>query len=143
MITKQEKDLISALEYAGIAELPKEWQQGKSKRIWVAAILKIRKSDMSTSYAFAYNNYNSTPQYVKVWGASAAIAEILGIYPTAYLEKDYLPTFKDNEDKNAKLAIIYDVPKEQFANLTDDEARELTIKYAIGRQILFMKQSSK
>lgn len=143
MITKQEKDLISALEYANIAELPKEWQQGKSKRIWVSAILKIRKSDMSTSYAFAYNNYNSSPQYVKVWGAAAAIAEVIGIYPIAYLEKDYLPTFKDKADMLAKLAVIYDIPQEKLDSLTDEQAKELTVKYAIGRQILFMKQQEK
>lgn len=140
MLTKKEKDLMSVLEYAGVASLPRLWVSGRSNRIWVSAILEVRKVDGSESYAFADNVYGREPHYRKVWGNMAAISSIVGIHPTQYLEKDYIPQFKTIEDLRKLMAIAYDVPEEVIAKYSDEDVKNLAYNNALSRQRMFMAQ---
>lgn len=140
MITNKEKELMAALEYAGVASMPKPWVSGKSNRIWVSAILEVRKIDGSESYAFADNIYGKEPRYKKVWGNTAAIVGIVSIHPTSYLERDYIPQFKTMDDLRKLMAVAYNVSEDVIAKYSDDDVKNLAYNNALARQRMFMAQ---
>ena len=140
MITRETLDLRNILDYANVVKLPKEWHEDSSKKIWVDAILKIRKSDCTTTYAYAYNNYGDDPKIVRVEGTASMIAEILGIYPINYLTKDFMPKFETRDEIIDYVTKAYNNDKKDIDALTDDEIKTLAYSYAIGRQIAYMKQ---
>ena len=143
MITQKEKYLLEVLEYAGLTTLPKRFDPEKDKKVWVDAILEVRKVDGSSSYAYAKNVYGKSPRYVKVWGKSAAIAEILGVYPVSFLSKEYIPVMSNRKDVVSFIARMYGASEAKVASYTDDELKTLAYAAAIKNQQIALSQSGK
>lgn len=140
MITRKQKEEREILEYAGVTSMPRVWIKDKSNRIWVSAIIEIRKVDMTTSYAFAYNRYNLTPKYIKVLGTSSGIKEIISIHPVSYLDKAYLPKFNSIEELREQISKLYNVDIKTVNKYSEDVIINLAYNYAIEWQVMKLKQ---
>lgn len=125
---------MAVLEYTGVTTLPRRWVEGKSTRVWVTAILEVRKIDGTESYAVADNVYGGDPHYKKAFGTASAINTILGIYPLSYLEKDYIPQAKNADELRAFFAEATSISAEKLAGLSDAQLKTLTYNYAIMKQ---------
>lgn len=142
MITRETIDLQNILDYANVVKLPKEWHEETSKKVWVDAIIKVKKSDCTTSYAYCYNNYGEEPKIVKVEGTAAMIVGFENIYPINYLSKDFFPKFETREEIVEYVAKAYNGNVEDTGALSDEEIKTLAYSYAINRQIMFMKENN-
>lgn len=139
MITQKEKDLQLVLDYAGLTKLPRAFDPEKSKKVWVDAVIEVRKIDCSVSYAYGYNRYGRNPNIVKVFGNAAAIREIVAVYPINYLTKEFLPELKTHEDLVEYLTTAYNVPTERVEACDAEQLKMLLYTSAIEKQIMSIK----
>lgn len=140
MIKQSEKDLQVILGYAGLSKLPKAFDAEKSKKVWIDAILEVRKCDCTVSYAYAYNVFGKSPRIIKLAGTSAAIREIVSVHPINYLTKEFLPDLSTKEEIIDYLTSVYNVPKEKVQMCDGDELKTLLYTSCIEKQIMSIKQ---
>lgn len=141
MITEKELELQEILDYTNVTKLPKAYDEAKSKKIWVDAIIEIRKKNGTTSYAYAYNDYGHAPIYKKMVGGMSVITGIANIYPLNYLSKDFLPHFENRDDIVKYVSEAYKTDMEKINALEDDGLKTLAYSYAIKRQIMYMEEN--
>lgn len=98
MISRIEEDsLYEALNYLRLSEMPDEYNP-ESGNIWVKSLVRVRKMDTSISYAVALNNGRGGYRFVKDFGRTSQIIEVLNNFPLAFLEKRDIPSFRRQED---------------------------------------------
>ena len=140
MITRKQLDLEEVLAYVGITGLPKAVNLEKSKRVWATAILEVRKNNGTSSYAYTYNRYGAEPHFVKIWGSTGAIIEIMSVHPIYYLSKEYIPKFNGREEMDKYIATEYGLDINYVKTLDDDKIKTLVYNRAIDAEITFIKQ---
>lgn len=143
MITKKEQNLLEVLEYTGLTTLPKKFDPEKGKKVWVDAILEVRKIDGSSSYAYAKNVYGKKPRYVKVWGNSAAIVEVLSVHPVSFLSKEFMPAMANRKDVVSFVARMFGASEEKVASYSDEDLKTLAFTAAIKNQQMVLAQGGK
>lgn len=143
MITKKEQSLLEVLEYTGLTTLPKKFDPEKGKKVWVDAILEVRKVDGSSSYAYAKNVYGKKPRYIKVWGNSAAIVEVLSIHPVSFLSKEFMPVMANRKDVVNFVARMFGASTEKVASYSDEDLKTLAYSAAIKNQQMVLAQGGK
>lgn len=143
MLTQKDKDLQEILSYVNLTQLPPALNQAKSKKIWVDAILEVRKVDCSLSYVYAYNRYGREPLVVHTVGSAAAIRETVAVYPVNYLTKEFLPDMRSRNAIVSYLASIYNLPIATLSEMPDDKLKVLLYTSGIDRQIDDMKTKKK
>lgn len=133
---QKEKDLMDALQYAGVPKLPAMLAAG-SRRIWTSAIMEVSKVNGEKSYAVVRNVYGRAPKIMKVFGSVAAIAKTGDIFPYAWLRKEMIPSFKSDEERTEFIAKSYGETGERVAELPLEDRDRLLYSFLIERQFEF------
>lgn len=135
MSTILERTKIEALEYSACRTLPEEFDE-QSGRFWIEAIGIVRKSDGSKNYCIIRNNHNNNFFVKKDFGLSSCIVDVEKIYPYLYLNKTYIPTFKDRNEIIDYLCSIYgEDNRTKLYNASKDDIKALVFKVAIDAQL--------
>lgn len=92
----EQLSLTEALSEARISTLPPTAKN--TNKIWVKAIVKVRKCNGSTNYAIGVNNGAGYPIIVNDYGASARIARIEEIYPFLFMASRGIPDMRSKND---------------------------------------------
>lgn len=126
METKSEQlTYMEALSEAKLTALPDEYVGG-SDRMWIKAIVKVRKCTGIACYAIAVNNGDNTPGIIRDFGSPAAIVRVENIYPYLWVDKAALPDLRNKQD-------IIDYLSDSGYN-ADDIAKMLSTKMPDGSQ---------
>lgn len=96
------ESLISALSYAAVPELPEE---DKGENIWIKALALTTRKDGSQAYVALVRGKDGNSKIVKDFSiTSAVIHKIEKVYPYLYLDGRVIPTFKDKNSKEDRIA---------------------------------------
>lgn len=101
MKTTEEISLAEVLNDCHVAELPAELT---GSRIWLIAIVKVRKRNGKVNYAKVVNDGYGRAKIVKDYGTPSVIHSIEKIYPLEYLHNTSVPRFRDAETMASYLA---------------------------------------
>lgn len=115
MNKEQNKALFDALQFAGLTELPEEWN---GEDIWVKAVVEILRGNAKTEYAVATNeNGKGKPNYIKTFGSTSIIKKPLRFFPYKLLQDKYKPSFKTKKEMQDYLLRTYPNDEAFIANL--------------------------
>ena len=134
MIEQKDKDLQEILSYANLTRLPRALDTTKSKKVWVDAILEVRKVDCTVSYVYAYNRYGQFPMVTRAVGTAAAIREVLSIHPINYLTKEFLPDVSTRDEIIKYLSAMYNEDGKVLDAMSGDELKTLLYASCVDRQ---------
>lgn len=138
MENTQEKDLMDALAYTGCSKLPRAINIVKDQsRIWVKAIAKVHKITGADTYVVLKNDYGRRPVVIKTFGESSAIANIVSIHPFEWLQPDFIPKFKNDEDRDAFLARSYGKLVEKISALSPEDKDRLLYLHLMSVQAAY------
>lgn len=134
-----EKETLSeALNYVQAACLPEPLKKNK---IFVRALVKVRKMNNHEAICYAVNNGSGEPLVKKSFGSISMIKEVVEVYPLSYLEEGVLPDFRKKTDIVEYLK-RKGIDEQQATELvmSDDkekkkEAKRLVISFCIKAQI--------
>lgn len=96
MLTPKQITLQEALQDAGMTDLPKEWTP-ESNSTWISAIVLCTKVGGQQEYVRCVNDGNGKPTVKKDYGRSAAILRYDRIFPTATLDKRFMPDLRSDK----------------------------------------------
>lgn len=143
MENTKEKEMLDALTYAGCPKLPRAINVVKDQsRIWIRAIARVRKVTGAETYVILKNDYGRKPVVIKTFGESSAIAKIDSIHPFEWLEREFIPTFKREGDKEAFLAKVYSRPVEKISALSDGDKDRLLYIHLFAAQSEYNRNKS-
>lgn len=140
-LDKLQTELRAALDYLNISQIP-EKLSSEEKRIWVTALLEVRKSDFSRSYAIGRNIYGKSPKIYKTFGNPAMIKQIVNIYPITWLESKFVPAIKSKDDVIDYITKYYNVQREAVAKQNNEDLKSLLYSSAIERQSLSQNEKA-
>lgn len=81
---REEESMMRALMAARCGALPTEFVP-EEDRLWLRAIVKVKKYDGSTSYCLAENYDNIKPHITVDYGTTAIIKAVVAIYPYEFV----------------------------------------------------------
>lgn len=93
----EESSLYEMLTELKITEIPEELP-ADTENIWVKALVRVKKRDLSINYAIALNNCKGGASIIKDSGRTSTVVKIMNIYPLNYLDKRDIPTFNKQSD---------------------------------------------
>lgn len=88
--------LQECLAATGQRDLPKKIGANYNK-VWIKAICLVRKAGGFEEYCLCDNDGNNKPSIKRDFGRSAAIQEILGIFPYQELEGRFTPDLRSDK----------------------------------------------
>lgn len=125
MANVKEKSLVDALSYCSLRELPPIWDK---ENIYIKALAEVFKNDGTYGYVLLRKGADCKDYVVKDFGSCAMITKTISVHPFVFLESKWMPKFKPNEKKEAKIKWL----KSMGVEITDES---LTIK-EIDKKIL-------
>ena len=93
----EEKSMLDALSYCDLRDVP---EADTNKYIWLRALALVEKADGNRAYVLMEKNENGKDVIKKDFGTTAAIVNIVEVYPFKLLEAQFLPEFQSNDKKN-------------------------------------------
>ena len=103
-MTYKEKTLAEAMSYAKVPKLPEEYK-ATGMKIWVRAIVKVKKYNGRSNYALAVNDGSGSPRVVKDFGEMVGIKTFEAIYPYEYVTDEKMPSLRNKKDIIAFLSV--------------------------------------
>lgn len=87
----KDKSLRLALEGSGCTELPKS-RNNDDDGFWIKAIVLVRKSNFTTSYAMAERRGDGCINYTRDFGDMSPIMGLISVHPYLYLDERLIPS---------------------------------------------------
>lgn len=97
MINLEEDSLYAALNHLRLSEMPDEYDID-SGNIWVKSLVRVQKRDTTISYAIALNDGRGGYKFIKDFGRTSPIVQVLNNYPLVFLEKRDMPSLRKQDD---------------------------------------------
>lgn len=130
--TEETKNLAIAYTRSGV--LPPELSEETD--VWVYAIVRVLKANTKEEYVVArheFRNGEDTFDVIKDFGECFKIVKAISIHPYEVVE--YVPEFKDSEERIKYLCKVYKCKKEEFKDFTEDRLCAAVKKYLIFKHI--------
>ena len=136
-----EKNLMDALAYANCAKLPRAVNIIKDQsRVWIRAIAVVSNVTGAKTYAIVKNNYGRKPKFIKIFGDGAAIAKTVSIHPYEWLKPEAIPTFKNEQERDAFIARAYNTTADKVSGLSKEDKDRLLYTRLMDAQDAYSKQ---
>lgn len=136
-MTRLELEELSALQYAGVPELPEEADE--KTPVWIDAIARILTANAQEGFAIVRMNYGRTPSIMKTFN-DGGIARIVSVHPYKFLDANFVPKLSNTTATKQYIAQAYGVPMEKVAHLKKDELLRLFYSHCIKSQLAYEKE---
>lgn len=122
-MTKDEKRMYEAMQYAMVSQMPQEWVSlEQNGNMWVKAIARTQCSDGIRGWAVVQNVYKGRPMILKDFYGLACVVKFERIYPFRYCDSGNAP---DHKDRKGVIKWIVSkcrgVTEKQLESLTDEQ----------------------
>lgn len=114
----KEISLRSALQDAGLRELPVQWS---GDGFWVRAVILVRKRNFTESYALAVRCGDGAIRVVRDYGKSSQIYALIGVYPYEYLDERSYMEYSGRDSECAALGDYFAMSPDVFSRMGEGE----------------------
>ena len=136
MANIKEESLSKALSAKRIPDLPKQYRED-SGEYWLAAIVLVRKLNMSQSYAVAKRDADGKISYTADFGDISPISGLISIHPYMYLNKERYMPFETMVQKRHALKEYLGGDEEVIEavdDMADEDVEHSLLEIAINSQ---------
>ena len=135
--------LVDVLQKVRLTALPKPVE--KNNILWIDAVVKARLQNNSIAYGICERNADLEEKIVYINGDTSAIAFIEEYYPIHFIAKEYIKTFRKDDDRESRIKYLNSQPKPHegidYNSLSIEELNKEIIKNAFYQQLNFMEET--
>lgn len=135
----KQSSLSEALSFAGLKELParyddKDVDAGGRKKIWISAIVLLKKIDSTMSYGIASRRGDGFIRVERDFGRMSQSVGIVSVHPFQYLDTLRFMSYRSEESSIKALTYAYGGEYEDYAAMSAEKREALLIDYGIRLQ---------